>query len=308
LRPSVLDLGEVVSDLESLLRTSVREDIELVIELGQDGCGVLADSTQLDQVLMNLVVNARDAMPDGGRIVVSVSPAVLDGDADVSPPVTPGRYVALTVTDTGAGIDPASLPYIFEPFFTTKGEGIGSGLGLSTVHGIVGQSGGGIQVGARPGGGTRMTVYLPAADGDETRDDDVGGRPSRLPIGTETILLVEDEDAVRELVQRVLDGAGYHVLTAARPSDAQRFAIDERIDLLLTDVVMPEMSGYDLAVRIRLAHPAAHTLFISGYAHAALAETAEPPAGEMLRKPFSPDQLLRAVRAVLDGEALVDIE
>jgi len=307
LRPSVLDLGEVVSDLESLLRTSVRENVELDIELGQDACAVLADSTQLDQVLMNLVVNARDAMPDGGRIVVSVAPAVLDADADVSPPVAPGRYVALTVTDTGSGIDPSSLPYIFEPFFTTKGEGVGTGLGLSTVHGIVGQSGGGIEVGARPAGGTRMTVYLPAAEGAERPDDDIGRQPSRLPIGTETILLVEDEDAVRELVQRVLEGAGYNVLSAARPSDAQRLAIDERIHLLLTDVVMPEMSGYDLAVRIRLAHAAAQTLFISGYAHSALAETAEPPAGELLRKPFSPDQLLRAVRAVLDGEALVDV-
>jgi len=306
LRPSVLDLGEVVSDLESLLRSSVRENVELDIELGQDGCGVLADSTQLDQVLMNLVVNARDAMPDGGRIVVSVAPAVLDDDADVSPPVAPGRYVALTVTDTGSGIDAACLPYIFEPFFTTKGEGVGTGLGLSTVHGIVGQSGGGIEVGSRPGGGTRMTVYLPAADGADRPDDDIGAQPGRLPIGTETILLVEDEEAVRELVQRVLEGGGYHVLTAARPSDAQRLAIDKCVHLLLTDVVMPEMSGYDLAVRIRLAHPTVQTLFISGYAHSALAETAEPPPGELLRKPFSPDQLMRAVRAVLDGEALVD--
>jgi two-component system cell cycle sensor histidine kinase/response regulator CckA len=308
LKPSVLDLCAVVSDLESLLRSSVREDIELDIDVARNAGGVLADSTQLDQVLLNLVVNARDAMPGGGRIVVSVAPAVLGADADVSPPVAPGRYAALTVTDTGSGIDAADLPYIFEPFFTTKGEGVGTGLGLSTVHGIVGQSGGGIEVSAPPGGGTRMTVYLPAADDAERQDDVADTQQGRLPLGTETILLVEDEDAVRELVQRVLEAAGYQVLTAARPTEAQRLAVAGRIDLLLTDVVMPEMSGYDLASRIHLAQPTAQTLFISGYAHSALVETVEPPPGELLRKPFSPDQLVRAVRAVLDGEALVEVE
>jgi two-component system, cell cycle sensor histidine kinase and response regulator CckA len=304
LKPVVLDLGAIVLDIESLLQRSVREDIELSLDLGHEVAGVLADPSQIEQVLMNLVVNARDAMPDGGGIVVSLAPAVLEHDAPVSPPLEPGRYVALTVADTGCGIPDAALPYIFEPFFTTKDEGMGTGLGLSTVYGIVAQSGGGIEVAARPEGGTRMTVYLPAVEAASADEDDDGPQPGRLPLGSETILLVEDEDAVRDLVRRVLELAGYRVLSAARPSEAQRVAVDEQIDLLLTDVVMPEMSGYDLATRIRLAQPASQTLFISGYAHAALAETAQLPIGELLRKPFSPDELTRAVRAVLDGESV----
>jgi PAS domain S-box-containing protein len=303
LKPVVVDLAEIVLDLENLLRRSVREDIELSHDLGHGVGGVLADPSQIEQVLLNLVVNARDAMPDGGRIVVSLEPTFLEDGARLSPPVEPGRYVALSVTDTGWGIPEASLPYIFEPFFTTKDEGLGTGLGLSTVYGIVAQSGGGIEVAARPEGGTRMTVYLPAAEGELEREDEQT-HASRLPLGTETILLVEDEDAVRELVRRVLELAGYRVLSAARPSEAQRVVVDEQIDLLLTDVVMPEMSGFELAARIRLAQPVSRTLFISGYAHAALTETSELPEGELLRKPFSPDQLTRAVRAVLDGEPL----
>lgn len=302
LKPAVVDLGAIVLDLESLLRRSVREDIELRLEVpGGELDPVLADPSQIEQVLLNLVVNARDAMPGGGGIVISLAPAVLEPDAPLSPPVEPGRYVALTVADTGFGIPPDVLPFIFEPFFTTKDEGVGTGLGLSTVYGIVAQSGGGIEVAARPGGGTRITVYLPAADGVRVNEDALP-QSSRPLLGNETILLVEDEDAVRDLVGRVLELAGYRVLAAARPSEAQRVAVDERIDLLLTDIVMPEMSGYDLANRIRLAQPAARILFISGYAHAALAETDELPEGELLRKPFSPDQLTRAVRALLDGE------
>jgi CheY-like chemotaxis protein len=148
-----------------------------------------------------------------------------------------------------------------------------------------------------------MTVYLPAAAGDLATCDEPA-RAARLPVGTETILLVEDEAAVRELVERVLCDAGYEVLAAARPSEAQRLAAESRIDMLLTDIVMPEMSGYDLSLRIRLSHPNVHTLFISGYAHKALGEASELPQGELLRKPFSPEQLTRAVRAVLDGEPL----
>jgi two-component system, cell cycle sensor histidine kinase and response regulator CckA len=303
LKPVVLDLGEIVLDIESLLQRSVREDIELSLDLGHEEGRVVADPSQIEQVLLNLVVNARDAMPDGGEIVVSLAPTVLEADAPVSPPLEPGRYVALSVTDTGCGIPESALPYIFEPFFTTKDEGMGTGLGLSTVYGIVAQSGGGIEVAARPEGGTRMTVYLPAAESAPAEDDDQP-QASRLPLGHETILLVEDEDAVRDLVRRVLELAGYRVLSAARPSEAQRVAVDEQIDLLLTDVVMPEMSGYDLATRVRLAQPASQTLFISGYAHSALADTAQLPIGELLRKPFSPDELTRAVRAVLDGESV----
>jgi two-component system, cell cycle sensor histidine kinase and response regulator CckA len=303
LRPALVDLREIVHGIETLLRRSVPEDIEMAFDLDHEIGVVLADPAQIEQVLLNLVVNARDATPAGGRIVVSMAPVVLEPAAEVSPPAAPGPYVALTVTDTGSGISDADLPYIFEPFFTTKADGIGTGLGLSTVYGIVAQSGGAIEVAARPGTGTRMTVYLPSLDG--APESDAEAAPAlRLPVGNETILLVEDEDAVRDLVCRVLENAGYTVLSAARPSEAQRLAIDAKIDLLLTDVVMPEMSGYDLAVRIRLGHPEAHTLFISGYAHKAMGEAPHLPEGELLRKPFSPEQLTRAVRAVLDGETL----
>jgi two-component system cell cycle sensor histidine kinase/response regulator CckA len=306
LKPVAVDLREIVIGIEKLLRRSVREDVELQFDVEQEVSAVLADPSQIERVLVNLVVNARDAMPTGGRLAISIAPAVLEAGAPVSPPLPPGVYAALTVTDTGCGIEEADLPYVFEPFYTTKEEASGTGLGLSTVYGIVAQSGGGIEVAARPGGGTRMTVYLPAADSDVVLDEG-GPEPLGPPVGKETILLVEDEDPVRDLVRRVLEDAGYEVLPAALPSEAQRLAAGARIDLLLTDVVMPEMSGYDLASRIAIGQPTARTLFISGYAHRALGEASELPAGELLRKPFSPEQLTRAVRIVLDGGHRLEI-
>jgi two-component system, cell cycle sensor histidine kinase and response regulator CckA len=303
LQPALLDLRDVVRGIEKLLRRSIREDITMSINLDQDVPPVLADAGKIEQVLVNLVVNARDAMPNGGEVAISIEPAILEPGARVSPSVSGGAYVAISVVDTGEGISADDLPYIFEPFFTTKEDGVGTGLGLSTVYGIVAQSGGGIEVAAPPSGGTRMTIYLPAAAGAVDEPDEEPA-PVRLPVGHETILLVEDEDPVRELVCRVLEDAGYEVLPAARPGDAQRIVSETSIDLLLTDVVMPEMSGYDLALRVRLSQPDARTLFMSGYAHRALAEAEEIPGGELLRKPFSPDDLKRAVRAVLDGRPL----
>jgi two-component system cell cycle sensor histidine kinase/response regulator CckA len=288
-----------VRGIETLLRRSVREDIEMSLHLTQDVLPVVADAGKIEQVLLNLVVNARDAMPNGGKLSISIEPVILEPGARVSPPVASGAYVAISVVDTGEGIQAADLPYIFEPFFTTKEEGVGTGLGLSTVYGIVAQSGGGIEVAGPPCGGTRMTIYLPAATGAVDLLDDEPGE-SRLPAGHETILLVEDEDPVRELVCRVLEDAGYDVLAAARPSDAQQIVAETSIDLLLTDVVMPEMSGYDLALRVRLSQPGARTLFMSGYAHKALAEAEQIPGGDLLRKPFSPEDLKCAVRAALD--------
>jgi PAS domain S-box-containing protein len=303
LQPALLDVCEVVHGVEKLLRRSIREDIEMSVELGDDVPPVVADAGQIEQVLLNLVVNARDAMPNGGRVSISIERASLEPGAKVSPPLAGGSYVAISVLDTGEGIRPADLPYIFEPFFTTKDDGVGTGLGLSTVYGIVAQSGGGIEVAAPPAGGTRMTIYLPAAAG-AVEEPDENPAVLRAPVGHETILLVEDEDPVRELVSRVLEDAGYDVRAAARPSDAQRIVADTDIDLLLTDVVMPEMSGYDLALRIRLSQPDTRTLFMSGYAHQALAEAEKIPGGELLRKPFSSEQLTCAVRAVLDGHSL----
>jgi len=264
---------------------------------------VLADSGQMEQVLLNLVVNARDAMPDGGSLVLRAGRVRLDASERIAPAIEPGDYVALSVGDTGTGIDPDDLPRIFEPFFTTKADGVGTGLGLSTVYGIVAQSGGGIEVRSDVGTGTTFVVYLPATGEleDEAAQDTVD---RRQPAGSETVLLVEDEEPVRELVRRVLEDAGYRVLPASRPSQAQRLATDSEIDLLLTDVVMPEMSGYELATRVRLARPGARTLFMSGYAHKVLGDTDQLPDGELLRKPFSPEELTAAVRAVLDGREL----
>jgi len=305
LQPSLVDLREVVGGMESLLRRSIQEDIEMRLDIDHDVAPVLADAGQMEQVILNLVLNARDAMPNGGALDVSVAPVELRDDAIVSPPLPSGSYIALSVSDAGQGIDAIDLPHIFEPFFTTKADGVGTGLGLSTVYGIVAQSGGGIEVMTLPSGGTRMTVFLPAAAG-AVEEESPEPVLLRLPAGTETVLLVEDEDPVRELVSRVLEDVGYEVLAASRPSEAQRIVAEREIDLLLTDVVMPEMSGYDLATRVRLAQPESRTLFMSGYAHKALGEASELPQGEMLRKPFSPEQLTRAVRAVLDGDGLAE--
>jgi PAS domain S-box-containing protein len=301
LQPRLLSLVDVVRGLESLLRRSLREDLEFELDLPVALPPVIADPAQMEQVLLNLVVNARDATSGPGVVRLAVTEAVISGAEDqISPPLTPGRYVALSVSDTGSGIDPAVLPHIFEPFFTTKEDGVGTGLGLSTVYGIVAQSGGGVEVRAREGGGTGFVVYLPEAAGAIAEASLADGGQSALPMGEETVLLVEDEEPVRELVRRVLEGAGYIVLAASRPSEAEQLlAENEEIDLMLSDVVMPEMSGYDLALRVRAQRPDIKMLFMSGYAHRV--SGASEFAGELLKKPFAPEQLARAVRDALDG-------
>jgi PAS domain S-box-containing protein len=308
LQPRVLAVGDVVRDIESLLRRTIREDIELELDLHDDVPPVLADPAEIEQVLMNLVVNARDSIVDGGSVTISVERSeLLAPDAGISPPLLPGHYVALTVSDTGAGIADEALPHVFEPFFTTKDEALGTGLGLATVYGIVAQSGGGIEIGTS-GSGTSFTVYLPVvvgvADIAPRADGNAG---ATLTGGTETILVVEDETPVRELVRRVLESAGYRVLPASRPSEAERLLQDEpAVDLLLSDVVMPEMSGYELAARILDRRPEIRTLFMSGYA-AGAADAASSASSELLKKPFAPDQLAQAVRRVLDEPRRRDI-
>jgi two-component system cell cycle sensor histidine kinase/response regulator CckA len=303
LQPRLVSVVDSVRDLESLLRRSLREDIHFDLELDASTPTVLADPAQMEQVLLNLVVNARDAIDAQGVVRVAVEETVVGGGADISPQLVPGNYVALSVSDDGSGIDPAVLPHIFEPFFTTKEDGVGTGLGLSTVYGIVAQSGGGIEVRSLVGGGTCFTVYLPVASGLAAEPAWADPAQTSLAAGTETILLVEDEEPVRELVRRVLQGLGYRVIAAGCPSEAERM-LDEtdRVDLMLTDVVMPELSGYDLALRVRERRPDIGLLFMSGYAHRVSgAETAE---GQLLKKPFAPEQLARAVRATLDGGSI----
>jgi two-component system cell cycle sensor histidine kinase/response regulator CckA len=307
LRPRLLSLVEVVRDVESLLHRSLREDLEFELDLADSVAPVVADPGQMEQVLLNLVVNARDAIAGPGVVRVAVREVELSGSEEgISPALVPGRYVSLSVDDTGSGIDDVVVGHIFEPFFTTKEDGVGTGLGLSTVYGIVAQSGGGIEVRRRDEGGTTFVVHLPVAAGalDDASWDQA--EPSSLPTGTETILLVEDEEPVRELVRRVLEGAGYEVLPAGRPSEADALLeAHERIDLMLTDVVMPEMSGYDLAERVRARRPEIRLLFMSGYAPRL--SGAQLAAGELLKKPFAPEQLARAVRSALDDGVLDEV-
>lgn len=300
--PRILDIGEVVRDLESLLRRTLREDIDLELRL-DEVAPVLVDPAQIELVLGNLVVNGRDAIGERGTLTVSVAPAQLgEPDGAISPPLPAGVYVRLTVADTGSGIAEEDLVHVFEPFFTTKEGGLGTGLGLSTVYGIVAQSGGGVGIRTAPGEGTAISVYLPVAAEPISLDDPEVPSQRTLERGSETILLVEDERAVRELVQRVLESAGYRVLPMSLPSEAELLlARGQHVDLLLTDVVMPEMSGYELAARVCGSRPDLRTLFISGYSHPAA--KAAPIGGELLKKPFAPDELASAVRRALERPA-----
>jgi PAS domain S-box-containing protein len=303
LEPHLISLGEVVRGMQKLLARTMPVDIAVNIELAEGVAPVVADPAQIEDVILNLAFNARDALEAGGIVTLSVDEATVTGaEEGIAPPLPPGRYVALSVTDDGPGIAEDVLPHIFEPFFTTKQDGIGTGLGLSTVYGVVAQSGGGMEVSAPESGGARFTIYLPAATG-PIEDGAWGPTADSLAGGHETILLVEDEAPVRELVRRVLEGVGYVVLSAGLPSEAERL-LDEtaKVDLLLTDVVMPEMSGYDLAERISARRPDVRRLFISGYA-----PRVQRVKGPLLKKPFAPEQLARAVRAALDDDGVLEI-
>ena len=300
LTPTVLDVEGVVAGMLELFQRLIGENIELAFTPGPELGRVRIDRGQAEQVLVNLVVNARDAMPEGGRITIEISEVALDeGDAVRLAGLPAGPYIVLTVSDTGTGMDEHTKARIFEPFFTTKEPGKGTGLGLATVYGIVRQSEGGITVESQLGVGTSFKIYLPRVDGvvaEETAAVAPVGR------GTETVLLVEDEPHVRSLVETVLAEHGYHVLAAGRPGEAVRLA--ERhagpIHLLLSDMVMPEMNGSALARQILPLRPEMVVLFMSGYAD----YPAEQVTGAgLLQKPFTPDALARAVRGALDTPA-----
>ncbi len=303
LQPKVVSLNAVVESTEGMLRRLIGADIVLEIR-GEPGLWhVLADPGQLEQVLVNLVVNARDAMPHGGRILVATENRDLRADSPVrGNGVRPGSYVALLVRDTGAGIAPANHARIFEPFYTTKEPGKGTGLGLSTVYGIVQQSGGHVTVDSAPGEGATFTVLLPRHLGGEPAATSKLDR-RRLPGGSETLLLVEDEAAVRSSARRLLERQGYTVLEARHGGDALRIVEESGrpIDLVVTDLVMPEMGGKELVERLRAHRPGLKVLFMSGYTEKVIAAGGVmPPNTGFVEKPFTVEQLMRRLREILD--------
>jgi PAS domain S-box-containing protein len=303
LQPRIVDLNDVVAELTTMLRRIIGEHVELRLQLDPGLGRVLADPSQLEQVITNLAVNARDAMPSGGTLTIRT--ANLD-EAQVplsSPESSPllGPLVELSVSDNGVGMDERTQARLFEPFFTTKELGRGTGLGLATVYGIVRQSGGQIRVSTRLHHGSTFTIYLPMAEGVPESEVEAEGW-GEIPRGTGTILVVEDEDAVRYLACRVLRGNGYRVLEAGDPAVALRVVQSEAqpIDLLVTDIVMPVMSGPALAERLVAARPDLKVLYITGYAEAAIErQGALPAGGALLEKPFTAQQLADSVRRAL---------
>jgi len=300
-----LDLGDVVSKMEQILRRTIGEDIEFVIVLGEELGAVKGDRGRVEQVIMNLALNARDAMPGGGCLTIEVANSQLDeAHAARFGDLAPGAYVMLSVTDTGSGMDETTRVQIFEPFFTTKEPGKGTGLGLSTVYGTVTQSGGTIRAFSEPGKGSTFQIHLPRVD------EVVGTEPptrvgERCDRGTETIVVVEDDDAVRNLARSILVTAGYDVHAAANGGEAILLAeqLDGTIDLLLTDVVMPRMQGTAVADRVASLCPGIKILFMSGYTH----DLVEPRVAtdrdtHFIAKPFNAADLTRKVREVLDQD------
>jgi two-component system cell cycle sensor histidine kinase/response regulator CckA len=309
LQPKVLDLNALVSEMSSLLRRLVREDIAFTLQAGESLGRVKADPGQIEQVIMNLTVNAGDAMPEGGKLTIETRNVVVDEQlARQRPPMQPGRYVLLAVMDTGHGMDANTKARIFEPFFTTKEQGKGTGLGLATVYGVVKQSGGCIWVESAPGKGARFEVYLPAVDELEevVRPQDTTVAPARR---SETVLIVEDEAAVRELASEFMKSAGYTVLAAQDGEEALALAAcaEEQIQVLVTDVVMPNMRGPELAKRLKACYPNLKVVYMSGYLEFNTEGGEFLDEAFFLQKPFSRHTLVRKVaEAVSDDRVLAN--
>jgi PAS domain S-box-containing protein len=307
LEPKVLDLNRVVTDVTKMLRRMIGEDINVVSVLASTVARVKADQGQIEQVLMNLAVNARDAMPQGGTLSIETANMELDeAYARRHPPTQPGRYVMLAMTDTGCGMDAETQAHIFEPFFTTKEVGKGTGLGLATVYGVVKQSGGYIWVYSEPGRGTTFKIYLPAVD-EPMETGPTGGGPAKTTRGTETVLVVEDDEPLRKLTRECLEENGYTVLATANSAEAVETA--ERyggtIHLMVTDVVMPGMNGRELAARLASLRPEMKVLYMSGYTDDAIVRHfVLEPGLAFLQKPFTQKVLARKVRELLDSALL----
>jgi len=304
---TILDVNEVVQGLRSILERTLGEDVRFVLDLGDLEHRALADQSQLEQVILNLAVNARDAMPRGGTLTLRTRDWVMDQTFTTNRPGSvPGDYLRVTVEDTGVGMSDEVLHHIFEPFFTTKAPGSGTGLGLATVYGIVKQTQAYVDVESTPGEGTTFHVYLPASDLQSADEPERAGIPTSG--GSETILLVEDEEAVRSLAQRILGLQGYRVFTASNGEEGLRLArqIAGKLDLLVTDVIMPVLGGRELAERLQEHQPGLKTLFISGYPDDALLRYGmERGKVQLLYKPFTAGEFARRVRGVLDQPAKV---
>jgi CheY-like chemotaxis protein len=295
----------VIADLEKMLRRLIGEDIELVTVPQHELWTLKADRGQIEQIIVNLAVNARDAMPQGGSFAIQTANRILDESfARTHFGAVAGPHVMLAVSDMGVGMDPETLAHVFEPFFTTKEEGKGTGLGLATVYGIVKQSGGSIWASSKPGQGSTFKIYLPRSDEPVSQVGQAMQHPKSMA-GSETVLVVEDEQGVRSFVCQTLAAQGYRVLEANGPlaaaSTIKRFA--QPIHLLLTDVVMPQMSGKVLANHIASLHPETRVLYMSGYTgDAVVRHGILEPNSFLLQKPFSPSGLLQKVREVLDAD------
>ena len=308
LKPEVICINDVVSGTETLLRRLIGEHIELATRLDPNVAHVSADPSQIEQVIVNLAVNARDAMPEGGRLTIETGNVHLDAAfAAAHMGARTGPHVTMTVSDTGIGMDEATQAQIFEPFFTTKEKTKGTGLGLATVYGVVKQSGGFIWVDSAPGLGATFTTYLPVVDAPLDAHADVPGSKLTHEAGNETILLVEDQDDVRRVASAILRHGGYSVIEAGHPHAALAIVRDAtaRFDLLLTDVVMPDMSGRELAKLAAGDRADLKVLYMSGYAEDAIVEHGViAPGLAFVPKPFTPKALLRAVRAALDEDVV----
>jgi PAS domain S-box-containing protein len=300
-QPRLLDLDVVVRGLEPLLRRTIGEDIDLRLSLDSHSAMVRADPGRLEQVLLNVAVNARDAMPSGGRLTIATSVLELDDAAALAAGIEPGPWVHVAMSDTGVGMSASVAARAFEPFFTTKPKGHGTGLGLATVFGIVRDAGGQVVIQSCPGEGTTVAIYLPAAEGHIAAEPDKNGEETRSGHG-QTVLVVEDDDVMREVARRILSRDGYSVITAADATEALRICEDSAvdIDLILSDVVMPGLSGPDLVARLRTVRPDLRSIYMSGYPEDFVARRHPGDDVTVVRKPFTPGMLLRQIRRALD--------
>jgi two-component system cell cycle sensor histidine kinase/response regulator CckA len=296
----VLSLNSVVTGISKMVRRLIGEQIDLRIQLADDAGMIKVEGGKAEQVILNLVVNSRDALPNGGRLTIATRREDVSAEQATALRLRPGRYAVLSVTDTGAGMDPKVRDQVFEPFFTTKAHG--TGLGLSTVYGIVKQAGGAVHLWSEKGVGTSFDIYFPRIE--QQADAEPAVDTTKAPAGRETVLVVEDEEAVRSLMQTALAHAGYRVLLAADGVEALKL-IDSHsgpLDLMITDLAMPGMSGTELAVKVKDRLPSTGILYVSGYAED-LRQSGKIEESAFLQKPFTPQALARRVREMLDRRA-----